>query len=183
MGLTPKNGKVAEPGFNGVAPGRGDKYATRFGLPPSIDNRTLFLPGISMVPPPGFGINRFAYASEDTQARHLVFARPFLSGCGNSPDRRGRSVKLIDLPLLNHLPIPVRVRVSRNAFEHGRRGPVGQGTVNDIRMPSDPTDVSRAKIDAFLVVVENVLVGNCRINHVAGGRVKNPFGLPVDPEV
>ena len=95
----------------------------------------------------------------------------------------GLSVKLIDLPLLDHLPIPVRVRVSRNAFEHGRCGSIGQGTINDIGMPGNPANVSRTKIDALLVVVENVLVRNRRINHVAGGRVKNPFGFPVEPEV
>ena len=41
-------------------------------------------------------------------------------------------------------------------------------------MPGNPANVSRAKIGVLLVVVENVLVRNRRINHVAGGRVKPP---------
>ncbi len=45
-------------------------------------------------------------------------------------------------------------------------------------MPGNPANVSRAKIDVLLVVVEHVLVRNRRINHVAGGRVKNPLRLP-----
>ena len=145
-GLDPEKRKGCGTRLQRSGPGKGsNENAACLGLPPGIDDRTSFLSGISMIPSPSLGVNRFADAAKDTQAGHLVFARPFLPGGGNCPDRCGRSVKLIDLPLLDHLPIPVRVRVSRNAFEHGRCGSIGQGTINDVRMPGNPTDVSRAK--------------------------------------
>ena len=178
-GSMPKKGKVAEPGFVGVAPGSGDDEDTAsLGLPPRIDDGAAFLAGIFVIPAPSLGVDRLADRAQQAQGRHFVSGRPLLAGRGNGADGSRGRVELIDVPLLNGLPVAVRVGIGGNGFKHHGGRAVGHRAIYDVRMAGDPADVGRAEVDVAVVVVEDVLVRGARIDHVSPDRVLHALGLP-----
>jgi hypothetical protein len=67
-GMTPKNGRVAEPGFKGCgARKRRNQYAAGLGFPPSVDDRTALILDYAMIPLPCFRIDRLAHRSKEAQ--------------------------------------------------------------------------------------------------------------------
>lgn len=90
-GSIPKNGTVAEPGLVSIAPGKGvitidpvsvcllaRKEMTRVripspcrvassDLPEGINNCTLLLSDVLVIPMPRFGVNRLSYTPENSQ--------------------------------------------------------------------------------------------------------------------
>lgn len=54
-------------------------------------------------------------------------------------------------------------------------GTIGQRAVRDVRVSSDPADVSRAPIDVVRLVVEHQLKGGGGVEHVAAHSVEHPL--------
>ena len=70
-----------------------------------------------------------------------------------------------------------RVRVVRHALEHQRRRAVRERAVHDVGVAGDPADVGRAPVDLAVAIVEDLLVGQRRIDQVAAGGVQHALGL------
>ena len=158
-GLTPKKGRVAEPGFSGVAPGSGVirmppvsvcHQVSTIGQRPSPTTRWYHSQASGLIGSP----------TRAEQAQRLA-AGPLhrlLALAHERADRRRRGVEDVDLVLVDHLPEARGVRVVRHALEHQRGGAVGERAVDDVAVAGDPADIGRAPVDVAVVVVEDVLV-------------------------
>ena len=93
------------------------------------------------------------------------------------PNRRRRGVEQIHRVLVAYLPEAAEVRIVRHPLEHHRRRPVRQRRVHHVRMPGHPPDVRRAPEDIPLVVVEDVLERERRIQQVPRLTVLHPLRL------
>ena len=60
---------------------------------------------------------------------------------------------------------------------HDGGGSIGEGTVDDVRVSGDPTDVGGAPVDVARVVVEDVFEGGGCVQQIAGCCVQNAFWL------
>jgi len=57
-------------------------------------------------------------------------------------------------------------------------GAVGEGSIDDVAVTGNPTDVCRAPVDVgFGMKIKNVLMGEGCLGEVATGGVQDPFGL------
>ncbi len=174
----PNKGKVAEPGFRGRCVGqRADHHATGLRLPPSVDDRKLPFADHVAIPAPHLGVDRLAYRAEDAQrfaARPLHGLRAFAhegSQCGGGGIKGGRA------DIVDDVPIPARVGVGRDRFEHDRGDPVRQRPIDDVAVARDPTDVGRAEVDIIRADVEHVLECGCGVGEVTRRRVNQALGL------
>ena len=180
--LDAKEGESSRAGLRRSRPGqRRNEDAASLSLPPRIDDGTALLAGVFVIPAPSLGVDRLADRAQQAQGRHLVAGGPLLAGRGNGADGGRGGVELIDVPLLNGLPVAVRVGIGGNGFKHHSGRAVGHWTVYDIRVASDPADVGRAEVDVAVVVVEHVLVRGARIDHVPADRVLHALGLARGP--
>ena len=153
----PKNGRVAEPGLSGVAPGSGVirmppvsvcHHVSTIGQRPS--------PTTCHDTTPGFRIDRLADAcpaGAARRARSWLGTGPF-AFAHQRADRGWRGVEDVDLVLVADLPEARKIRVVRHAFEHQRRRAVGQRAVDDVAVTGDPAHVGRAPVDVAVVIVE-----------------------------
>ena len=74
----PKNGRVAEPGLVGTAPGIGrDHDGAGLRLPPGVDNGAAVVADLLAVPHPRLGIDGLADRAEQAQRVELVLIDKF----------------------------------------------------------------------------------------------------------
>src|SRR5690606_40850953 len=99
-----------------------------------------------------------------------------LPTCHQGADGGGGGVEDVDLVLVDHLPATGGVRVGRHALEHQGGGAIAQRAVDDVGVAGDPADVSGAPVDLALLVVEHVMMGQCRADQVAAGGVQHALG-------
>jgi hypothetical protein len=115
-----------------------------------------------------------------------------------SSDCCGGSVEQIHLVLLDHLPVAAVVGVERRALKlmrgiikskmfhvsiefwtyHDGGGSIGEGTVDNVCVPSNPTNVGGAPVDVAWVVVKDVFEGGGCVQQIASCCVENAFWLP-----
>ncbi len=142
----PGNGWVHEPGL-----------VAGLGLPPGVDDRAALVTNDSVIPHPGFGVDRLTHAAEQPQPRKVVFRRELIAELHQSADRGGRGVEDGDAMILTYFPEPAAVRVHRATLiqHHGRAG--REWPVRDVAMPRDPTHVRCAPENVVLTQIENPL--------------------------
>ena len=158
-GSTPKNGRLALPGFKRVdARQRRDEMSAGLGLPPGVHNRATVAADVPVIPHPRLGIDGFADRAEHAQRTQIVFGRPFIAQPDERADGRRRGVKCGDLEFLDNFPEPPGVGKRRNALEHQRRPAVAQRAINDVAVAGHPADVGGAEINVVVVDVEDVFV-------------------------
>ena len=177
-GSMPKNGRVAEPGFNGVAPGIGV-----IRMPPvsvchqvsTIGQRCVA--DMVVIPQPRLGVDRLADRAEQAQRLAAGLADIVLALAHQRPDRGRRGVEDRDIVLVDDLPEARRVRVVRHALEHQGRRAVGERAVDDVAVPGDPADIGGAPVNLAVAVVEDVFVRHRRVDQIAAGRVQHALRL------
>ena len=175
-GLTPKNGKVAEPGFSFVAPGKGVIM-----MPPvSVCHQVSTM---GQRPPPttrwyhsqASGLIGSPTVPRRRSERREVFFHRILAGAHQGADGGRRRVEGVDLVLVDHLPEARDRRVGGHAFEHERRRAIGERPVDDVQMAGHPADVRGAPIDVAVVIVEDVLMRHRHVDEITAGRVQHAF--------
>ena len=161
----------------GGAGQRGDQNAAGFRLPPGIHDRTARIADVVVVPLPGLGVDRLAHRAQQPQALargglDRTFALPH-----QRADRGRGGVEDVNLVLVHHLPEAAGVRVGRDAFEHQGDGAVGQWPVDDVGVAGDPAHVSGAPENVAVVIIEDVLVSDRRVQQITTGGVQHALGL------
>ena len=162
-GMTPKNGRVAEPGFELRRAGqRRDQDAAGLGLPPGVDDRAAAVADDAVIPFPRLRIDRLADRAEQPQRGAARLLHRLLARAHQRADRGRRGVEDVDLVLVDDFPEPAQRRVVREALEHQRRRAVGERPVDDVAVAGHPADVGGAPVDVAVVIVEHVLVRHRR---------------------
>ena len=78
---------------------------------------------------------------------------------------------------VHHLPETRGIGVIGHALEHQGNGAVGQRPIDDIAVAGDPAHVGGTPIDIAVVIVEDQLVGERGVDHIAAGGVQHALGL------
>ncbi len=165
----------------GGAGERGDEDAAGLGLPPGVHHGAAPVAHHVVVPGPDLGIDRLAHRAQDAQRLAAVALHPVVAGSGDGADGGGRGVEDVHPEVVDDPPVAPRVRIGRDRLEHHRRRTVGERPVEDVGVAGDPADVRRAHVDVVGVDVEDVLVGQGGVDHVAAGGVEHalrPAGGP-----
>ena len=149
----------------------------RFCLPPSINDRTLFVSNFFVVPHPRFRIDAFADCTEHTQTRQIVFVHVLVAPFDKRADRGRSGIEDRDFVLLNQIPKPILGWEVRRTFKHQTLRARSERTVNDVTVPGDPAAVRRTPIDVVVLMIEDPLERFLGIEVVARGRVANAFWL------
>lgn len=71
----------------------------------------------------------------------------------------------------------VNPSLNKQSHQNGR-SPVQQGTISDVGVTCDPTNVCCAKVDVSWMVVKRVLEGSSSVEHIAPNGVQHSLGLP-----
>ena len=181
-GSTPKNGRVAEPGLSGVAPGSG-----LMRMPPVSVCHQVSTTGQRPSPTTSWyqrqasGLIGSPDAAQDAQGGPVVAVHEGIALPGDGADGRGGGVELGDAQALDHLPVAARVRVGGDALEQHGGGAVAERPVDHVGVPGDPADVGHAGEDVPGPVVEHVAVGQGDLQQVAAGGVGHALGLAGGP--
>ena len=161
----------------GRARQRGNGNAAGFGLPPGIDDRAIPVANHGVIPVPCLGIDRLTDRAEQAQRfaagrfnRRVAFA-------DQGADRRRRGIEYIYLVLVADLPETGKIRVVRHAFKDQRGRTIGERAIDDIAVAGDPADIGGAPVHIPVVIIEHVLMGHRRVDHVAAGGVQHALGL------
>ena len=163
---------------DGGAGKRGDQDAAGLGLPPGIDNRAAAFADHVVIPHPGFRIDRLADTSQKTKRRAVAPRHRRVTLAHQGADGGRRRVEDVHLVLLDNLPESRAVGVGRHALEHQRRRAVRKRPVDDVAVACHPADIGGTPVDFTILVVEDILMRNRGIDHVAAGGVKHTLWLP-----
>src|SRR5438445_13190287 len=90
-------------------------------------------------------------------------------------DRCWRGIKNVDPVFFDNFPEPIRFRPIRRAFVHDRCCTVGERTIDDVAVASDPADISRAPEDIFVANVEDVFRGRVNADQIAARSLEAAF--------
>ena len=108
----PKNGRVAEPGFKGTV-GRGVIKIMPVSVCHQVSMMGLSAAGHTMIPFPGFRIDRLSDSSQDSERREVVFLRPVFAVAHEQSDRGRGRVENRDPIALDQIPPSARIRIIR----------------------------------------------------------------------
>src|SRR4030066_1624958 len=86
-----------------------------------------------------------------------MLIRPIIPLSHYRPKSSWSSVENTDLVLLYNVPEPIRMGIIWYPFKHKNRCSISQRTVNDIGVPSDPTNVGCAPEKVFFLHVKDPL--------------------------
>lgn len=173
---------------------RGDDNASGLGLPERINDGALTPSDNLVVPVPGLGVNGLADRTEDPQRAQVVLFYVLRAETTQEADRRGRRIELCQLVLVDNLPVPRRRRVDGGRLEDRGGGTVYQWPINDItaevcekiikkakcmniRVPSDPADISHAGIPVIRLDIEDIFMGQGCAEQVSARRMYDTFRL------
>ena len=84
---------------------------------------------------------------------------------------------MVNSQSLDSLPVPPRVRVDWSGLEQERSTSIGERTVHNVAVPCDPPDIRHAAEQLPGLVVEGVLVGDSRVEQVAGRAVTQTLAM------
>ena len=82
-----------------------------------------------------------------------------------------------DLMVVDDLPETGKVGPVGSALIHHHGGAVLQWAIDNIRVPGDPADVSRAPVDVLVFQVEDVLRGDVSLHGIPAGGVNQSLGF------
>ena len=178
VGGDSRQGQGAGAGFGGGGAGQGaDHHAAGLGLPPGVHHWAAVMADHVAIPHPGFGVDRFAHAAEDSQRAHVVLIGHGAAALHEGPDRRGGGIENCAAMLLNHLPEGTWLARPGSTLVHDCGGAIGEGPVHDVAVPGDPAHIGGAPVDVVIADVEDPLEGEVGPEVVAGSGVHHPLGL------
>ena len=151
--------------------------AAGFGLPPGIHDGAAGVAHYLVVPVPGLRVDRLPHGTQQAQAGTGTALDRFVAQRVQGADGRWRGIEGIDLVFVHDFPAAPGVGVRGHALEHQRDSPVGQGAVDDVRVPRHPAHIGGAPVDLALAIVEYVLEGHGRLQQVAPRGVEYALGL------
>ena len=156
---------------------RGDDDRARLGLPERVDDGALPPADVLVVPVPGLGVDRLAYAAEDAEGRQVVAFDVVLAQPAEEPYRGGGRVELRQAVLLDGFPVAGGRGVHGCALEYGGGYAVAERAVHDVGVPCDPPDIGHAREFVVRVDVENVLDGERGAEEVSTCGVHDALGF------
>ena len=84
---------------------------------------------------------------------------------------------MFDPQPLDSLPVSSRVRVGGGGLKQERGAAIGQGPVHHVAVPCDPANIRHAAKQLPGLIVERVLVGDGRVQQVAGRAVTQTLDI------
>ena len=165
------------PRLHGIDGGLGAaEEASVFGLPPGIDNYRLTFAHYIVIPAPDLGLDRLSHCSHVFEVV-VVLGGFIVTGLAQHANGCRRGVKDVDIQALGDSPRPPGVGIGGNAFVEDAGGGQRQGTINNIGVARDPSDVGHAPVNIFGMNVLDVLGCAGHVGEVAAGTVLAAFGL------
>src|SRR5262249_23728280 len=128
-----------------------DHDGAGFRLPPCVDDRAAIVADFLAIPHPGFGVDGLADSTEQAKGVELVFVDVLIAPLNECANGCRRSVEEGELAIVDDLPEAGEVWEIGGAFVHEACGAVLHGTVDDVRVASDPADVSGAPVDVVVL--------------------------------
>ena len=124
--------------------------------PVSVDNGTLTFASEIIVPMPSFGVDGFAYCTENAERGKVVILYVFLAHSTKQTDSCGRSVQVSGLPFVDKVPVSRGGRVYGCTLKDGSGDAVRQRSVDDVGVTRDPSDIRHTGKLIIGVDVEDV---------------------------
>ena len=147
-------------------------------LPPRVHDRTAAPADRLLVPPPGLRVDWLTDGAEEAETRQVMPFRVLVAPPHERPDRGRGRVQDRDVVFLDHPPESVGLRPIRCAFVHEDARAVREGTVHDVRVAGDPTDVRGAPEQVLLLQVEDVLHRRRDADQIPSRRMLDALRLP-----
>ncbi len=129
------------------------------------------------IPFPGLGVDGLSHRSQQAQRLTRCSANRSLTLSHQRADGCRGGIKNRYIMRVTHLPETRRIGIGWHAFEHHRRRAIRERTIDDIGVPCDPTNISRAPVNVVFFQIEDIFVGHGRPDEIATRRVKDAFGL------
>lgn len=156
---------------------RGDNMAASFGLPVGVDDCAAALSDLVVVPVPGFGVDGFSDGTQDAEGREVVAFDPLVAETTESADGGWGGIELGDLVFCDELPVAGGGWVCGDGLEEDGGGAEGEGSIDDVRVSGDPTDVGHAGKDVVRVVIKDILDRRGSAEQVTRGGMHDSLGL------
>src|SRR6185295_15538922 len=102
-----------------------------------------------------------------------VLRRPLVAPTGKCAYRCRSRIENAYLVSLDDGPEAIRSWKVRGAFIHETRCTIQQRAINDIAVPRDPADISRAEVGVLFLKIENPFGCDVRFSHIAARGVHN----------
>ena len=102
------------------------------GLPESVDDGTLPLPDVIVVPVPSLGVDRLADTTQYSESAKVVGVDVVLTETTEETDGGGSSVNVGNPVLLDGLPVAGRGRINGGRFEDSGGDTIKEGSVDDV---------------------------------------------------
>lgn len=118
-------------GFNGTREW-GQNDGSGLGLPESVNDGTLPLADVVVVPVPSFGVDRLANSTQHSESAEVVGLGMVLAETTEETDSGGSGVEMGNTVLLDGLPVTGRGRVDGGGFEDGGSDSIEKGSVDDV---------------------------------------------------
>ncbi len=151
--------------------------STGLSLPPGINDGQLLFTNIHMVPHPCLRIDWLTNWTKDTEAGKVIALGRSVTVTHERTYNSGCCVEGIDLEFLNDFPETIRSGVGWNAFKHNRSSAKPEGTIEDIGMSCNPTDISGTPVDIIIFHIKNVLTGVHGIGEISTSGMNNTLWL------
>ena len=101
-------------------------------LPESVNDRTLSLADVVVVPMPGFRIDRLANGTQHSEGAEVVGLSVMLTEATEKTDGGGSGVEVGNLVLLDGLPVTGWSGVNWGGFEDGGGNTIEKWPVDDV---------------------------------------------------
>jgi hypothetical protein len=102
------------------------------GLPPGVNDGTLLLPDVFVVPVPSLGVDGFTNTTQHSDGTEIVGLDVVFTETTKETDGGGSSVEVGNLVFLNGLPVAGWSRVNRGRLEDGSGDAIEERAVNDV---------------------------------------------------
>mmetsp|Transcript_1627 Transcript_1627/g.2855 ORF Transcript_1627/g.2855 Transcript_1627/m.2855 type:complete len:345 (-) Transcript_1627:1019-2053(-) len=177
-GLDAKEGQSRSAGPHGAGGANAcDHVGARLGLPPSVRNRTAAVTHRLKVPTPRLRVDGLPDRAEKAQRGARVSSDPAVVHGHEGANDGGCGVKYSHGVLVDHLPQPPGVGVSRHALKAESGGPIEEWPVDEVGVACHPSTVSGAPQHIVVFDVKHILYRGVGAHHVAAGRMHHTFGL------
>ena len=118
-------------GFNGTREWCHDD-GSGLRLPESVNDSTLLLPNVVVIPVPSFGVDGFTDTTQHSEGAEIVAGDVVFTKTTEETDGGGSSVEVGDLVLLNCLPVTGWGGVNGGGFEDDGSDTVSERSVDGV---------------------------------------------------